>query len=491
MRNPKEQEIAGTRPVKLTSSVRWALAALSLSMLMPSLDTSIANAGLPTLALGLNASFQEAQWIILAYLLAITTLIVSVGRLGDIVGRRRLLLFGIGLFTAASLLCGIAGSIWLLIGARAVQGLGAAIMLALTVAMVGSTVPKERTGSAMGLLGTMSAIGTTLGPSLGGVLIAGIGWRSIFLVNVPLGLLNLVLAYRFLPADNVAATLPRSVGFDYKGTAFLAATLAAYALAMTIGRGQFGPLNVALLVAAGIGLGAFILVEMRAASPLIRFAMFRNSGLSSGLVMSTLVSTVMMATLVVGPFYLSQGLRLETALVGVALSAGPLVAALTGVPAGRIVDRFGARRITIIGLIGIASGSTVISIMPAGFGVAGYVLPIVFVTASYALFQAANNTAIVTGIDPEQRGVVSGMLSLSRNLGLVTGASVMGAVFAFASATSDITKASPEAITGGMHITFAAAAVLIFAAIAIAIGSPAISRSGIRNIGARMAADTN
>ncbi len=491
MRNPKEQEIAGTRPVKLTSSVRWALAALSLSMLMPSLDTSIANAGLPTLALGLNASFQEAQWIILAYLLAITTLIVSVGRLGDIVGRRRLLLFGIGVFTAASLLCGIAGSIWLLIGARAAQGLGAAIMLALTVAMVGETVPKERTGSAMGLLGTMSAIGTTLGPSLGGVLIAGIGWRWIFLVNVPLGLLNLLLAYRFLPADNVAARLPRSVGFDYKGTAFLAATLAAYALAMTIGRGQFGPLNVALLVAAGIGLGAFILVEMRAASPLIRFAMFRNSGLSSGLVMSTLVSTVMMATLVVGPFYLSQGLRLETALVGVALSAGPLVAALTGVPAGRIVDRFGARRITIIGLIGIASGSTVISIMPAGLGVAGYVLPIVFVTASYALFQAANNTAIVTGIGPEQRGVVSGMLSLSRNLGLVTGASVMGAVFAFASATSDITKASPEAITGGMHITFAAAAVLIFAAIAIAIGGPAISRSGIRNIGARMAADTN
>src|SRR5712692_10407448 len=170
------------------ASVRWALASLSLSMLMPSLDTSIANVGLPTLAHAFTASFQDVQWIVLAYLLAITALIVSVGRLGDIIGRRRLLLGGISLFTAASLLCGVAPTLWLLITARAAQGLGAAVMMALTVALVGETVPKEKTGSAMGLLGTMSAIGTALGPSLGGVLIAGLGWRAIFLVNVPLGI---------------------------------------------------------------------------------------------------------------------------------------------------------------------------------------------------------------------------------------------------------------------------------------------------------------
>ncbi|MEI6415689.1 MAG: MFS transporter, partial [Pseudomonadota bacterium] len=185
---------AGT--AKSAPSVRWALAGLCLSMLMPSLDTSIANAGLPTLAQAFNASFQAVQWIVLAYLLAITTLIVSVGRLGDILGRRRLLLFGIGLFTVASLLCGIAPTLWMLIAARAAQGLGAAIMMALTVALVGETVPKEKIGSAMGLIGTMSAIGTTLGPSLGGIMIVGLGWRSIFLVNVPLGILNFLLAYR-------------------------------------------------------------------------------------------------------------------------------------------------------------------------------------------------------------------------------------------------------------------------------------------------------
>ena len=192
-----------------TPSVRWALAGLSLSMLLSSLGTSIANVGLPTLAQAFNASFQDVQWVVLAYLLAITTLIVSVGRLGDIIGRRRLLLAGIVLFTVASLLCGAAPTLWLLIAARAAQGLGAAIMMALTMAFVGETVPKARTGSAMGLLGTMSAIGTALGPSLGGVLIAALGWRAIFLVNVPLGLLAFLLAYRHLPVDRRVPTTDR------------------------------------------------------------------------------------------------------------------------------------------------------------------------------------------------------------------------------------------------------------------------------------------
>ncbi|TIX70319.1 MAG: MFS transporter, partial [Mesorhizobium sp.] len=297
------------------SSVRWALASLSLSMLLSSLGISIANVASPTLAQAFNASFQEVQWIVLAYLLAITTLIVSVGRLGDVTSRRRLLLAGLFLFTTASVLCGVAPTLSLLIAARAVQGLGAAIMMALTMAFVGDTVPKARTGSAMGLLGTMSAIGTALGPSLGGLLIAGTGWRAIFLVNVPLGLLGLVLAYRYLPADRRGPKTDRT-GFDVVGTLLLALALGAYALAMTIGRGSFGPLNMALLVAAVFGAGFFVLVEARVASPLVRLAAFRNATLSTSLATSALVSTVMMATLVVGPFYLSRALGLDAALVG-------------------------------------------------------------------------------------------------------------------------------------------------------------------------------
>jgi len=453
-----------------TPSARWALASLSLSMLLSSLGTSIANVGLPTLAQAFDASFQEVQWIVLAYLLAITTLIVGVGRLGDITGRRRLLLGGILLFTVASVLCGVAPTLPLLIAARAAQGLGAAIMMALTVAFVGETVPKARTGSAMGLLGTMSAIGTALGPSLGGVLISGLGWRAIFLVTAPLGILTFALAQRHLPADRRQPATERA-RFDHVGTLLLALTLAAYALAVTIGRGSFGPLNVALLLGAVIGAGLFVFAETHAASPLLGLAMFRDPVLSASLATSALVSTVMMATLVVGPFYLARALGLDAAMVGLVLSVGPLVVALTAAPAGRIADRLGPQRITIAGLVGMAAGSFVLSMVPATLGIPGYVVPIVITTVGYALFQTANNTAVMADVRPDQRGVVSGMLNLSRNLGLVTGASVMGAVFAFASATTDMTTARPEAVAAGMRTTFAVAAALIVVALAIAAES--------------------
>ena len=443
-------------------------------MLLSSLGTSIANVALPAFAQAFTASFQEVQWIVLAYLLAITTLIVSVGRLGDIIGRRRLLLAGIFLFTLASVLCGVTPELWLLIAARAAQGLGAAIMMALTIAFVGETVPKEKTGSAMGLLGTMSAIGTALGPSLGGVLIAGFSWRAIFLVNVPLGILTFLLAHRTLPVDRRGPKTHRA-SFDNVGTLLLALTLAAYALAMTIGRGSFGPFNMALLLAAAFGIGLFVLAETRATSPLIRLAMFRDPVLSASLAMSALVSTVMMATLVVGPFYLSRALGLDAAMVGLVLAVGPLVVALTGVPAGRIADHFGAQRMTTVGLIGMAAGSFTLFMTPATFGISGYVVPIVVITVGYALFQTANNTVVMADIAPDQRGVISGILNLSRYVGLITGASVMGAVFALASATIDITTARPEAVATGMRITFAVAAILIVVALAIAVGSRALT----------------
>ncbi|MEO8523766.1 MAG: MFS transporter [Caldimonas sp.] len=457
------------------SSVGWTLASLALCMLLPSLGTSIANVALPTLAGAFAASFQQVQWVVLAYLLATTALIVSVGRLGDIAGRRRLLMSGIFLFSAASALCGVASGLWLLIAARAAQGLGAAVMMALAMAFVGEAVPKSRTGSAMGLLGTMSAVGTALGPTLGGVLIASFGWPAIFFVNVPIGVLALALAHRHLPADRRAPKMD-STRFDHPGTLLLASTLAAYALAMTTGHGSFGWVNATLLVAAALGAWLFVRTEARAASPLIRLTMFRDPLLSASLTMSALVSTVMMATLVVGPFYLARALGLAPALVGVVMSAGPVIAALTGVPAGRGVDRFGAHRMSVGGLVGMVLGCSALCLAPATSGIAGYVIPSVVLTASYALFQAANNTAVMTDVSTGQRGVISAMLNLARNLGLITGASVMGAVFALASRAADFTTARPESVAVGMRVTFGVAAALVVVALVIAMGSKGLSR---------------
>ncbi|RUV96514.1 MFS transporter [Mesorhizobium sp. M1A.F.Ca.IN.022.07.1.1] len=467
-------DIADPRAAPARRSASGALVSLSLAMLLSSLSTSIANVALPTLSTAFAASFQAVQWVVLAYLLAITALIVSVGRLGDLVGRRLLLVAGLGLFSAASLAAALAPSLLLLVAARAAQGLGAAVMMALTMALVGTTMPKERTGSAMGLLGTMSAIGTALGPSLGGVLIASLGWRAIFLVTAGLGVVAMILARRFLPGDQTAMILrneAQGVGprFDALGTLLLALTLAAYALAMTAGRGHFGGTNIALLGMAGLGAGLFLYAQRRVTSPLVKPALFSDSVLAPSLAMNGLVSTVMMATLVVGPFFLSRALGLGDAQVGAVLSIGPVVSALCGVIAGRIVDRLGASAMVVAGLVLMTIGCLALTLLPALFGIAGYAAAIMLLTPGYQLFQAANNTAVMANVDKNERGVVSGMLSLSRNLGLITGTAMMGAVFAFTVGTGEVGAAAPEAVAGGMGFTFAVAAGLVALAVAIAL----------------------
>ncbi|TPK77507.1 MFS transporter [Mesorhizobium sp. B2-4-17] len=465
------------RPISTSQkSAGRALASLSLATLLSSLGTSIASVGLPSLMQVFGAPFQAVQWVVLAYLLAITTLIVSAGRLADMFGRRPLLLGGIALFTSASVLCGLAPTLWLLIAARAVQGLGAALMMALTLAFVAETVSRERTGSAMGLLGAMSAIGTTLGPSLGGLLIAGLGWRAIFLVNVPLGLLTFALAWRALPAGNKAAQQGK---FDATGTVLLGLTLAAYAMAMTLGRGNFGVLNVGLLAVTALGIVLFAVAQRSVKNPLVQLAGFRDLRLSASLAMGFIVATVMMATLVVGPFYLSRGLGLDAATVGVVLSTGPLVSTLSALLAGRLSDRLGAHRMMVAGLISLATGTALLSLAMTTLGIASYVGPITVTCFGYALFQTSNNAAVMSGVGAGERGVISGLLNLSRNLGLITGASLMGAIFAVASAGArqgtgqDVVNSASAA--RGMQVTFETATALALAALLLALLSLRIS----------------
>ena len=392
----------------VTPAARGALAALSLATLLPALGASIANIGVPAIAASLQAPFKQVQWVVLAYLLAVTALSVNAGRLGDRLGRRRLLLAGSALFAVASLCCALAPNLMVLVAARIAQGAGAAVMLALAMAMAAGIVSRQRAGSAMGLLGSMSALGTTLGPALGGLLLARYGWPSLFLVNLPLAGLALLLAWRYLPEGRQTPSVP---------------------------------------------------------SP--RLDLRTEPALAAGLLASALVSTVMMTTLVVGPFYLARGLLLDSAVSGLVLALGPLAAALCGVPAGHLVDRHGAWRMLQAGLLCTALACLALALLPASLGVAAYALPLVALTAGYALFQAANNTTMMTGVAPGRRGGVAGWMSLSRNLGLVAGASLMAGVFSLA-AGGDVALAPGDAVARGMHAAFAVAAMVLIAALAVA-----------------------
>lgn len=450
---------------------RLATLTLSIMMLMAALGSSVANVALPTISQKLHTPILSTQWVVISYLLAVTTFVVSVGRLADSLGHRRLLLVGVGLFTVASMFGAVSPNLPLLIAARALQGVGAAVMMSVTLAMVSTTVSKEFVGTAMGTLGAMSAVGTALGPSVGGALTAALGWRSIFFLPIPFGVVGVAMARAYLPTD--ASTAAEAKSFDVAGTLLLALGLASYSLSMTVGKGRFGAISIVLLVAAAAVLTLFVLLQKRSKFPLVDLKLFGDRVLSGGLVNSLLVSTVLMSTLVVGPFYLAGGLQLGPSQAGLVLTVGPALVALCGIPAGRLTDRFSPAAVSAWGLAAIGSGCLLFYLFPAEWGVAGYLLPMLPIASGYAAFQTSNNTLVMSRVESGRRGVVSGVLNLSRNLGLVTGASVMTAIFAAASGPNP----TQVQVGQGFRTTFAFAAALTAVALVIAVVG---SREGFR-----------
>jgi len=384
---------------------------LALSMLLASLGTSIANIALPTLVTAFSAPFAQVQMVVVAYLAAMTISVVVAGQLGDRFGLRSMLMAGLGLFTVASLLCGMATNLSLLIGARLLQGIGAAFLMTLSMALMRQTASEARVGHAMGLLGTVSALGTVLGPVFGGLLMPMTGWRGIFWVQVPLAAISLILAFLRLPPDE-----------QTNGKASLA--------------GHWLKLN---------------------------------SNLVPNLLVNLLVAAVMMTTLVVGPFYLALALGLEQRSVGFVMAVGPAIAIVSGVPSGQFVDSWGSDLVLAMGLALLVVGAFLLAILPNTIGVAGYVLSIVVLTPGYQLFQAANNTDALADVPGHLRGTVSGLLSLSRNIGLITGASFMGAVFAFGVGTHDLIHAGAGAIAEGMQLAFLLGGTMMMVAMAVAL----------------------
>lgn len=447
---------------------KWMIASLALSMLLVSMGVSIPNVALPTLAKNFGASFSDVQSIVLSYLLTITVIVVTAGRIGDLFGRRKILLAGILIFMLGAILGGLCSTLLQLNIARVIQGLGAATVMALNIAFISDSVEKENIGEAMGLMGTMSAIGTATGPTLGGIIITKFSWHGVFFFMAIFAALSFFLSLWFLPKIQNHVKDHRK-SFDVVGTILLGVTLAAYSLGLSITDGHFENKNLILIVLSAMTGLAFFLIEQKIKNPLLRMSVFKNLDLSSNLIMNSLVSTVMMSTLVVGPFYLSQGLGLSPFIVGIVMSIGPMMSILSGFPAGKLVDALGTTKVTRIGLSFMAIGVGALCILPQLTGVIGYALSVAILSPGYQLFQASNNTAVMTNVSTEERGVFSGLLSLSRNIGLITGASAMGTLFAAFSDASQISNASSSSVAVGMQVTFFVATLLVLSALTLTI----------------------
>ena len=453
-------------PIPIIPS-RLALIALSGAMLLASMAVSITTIALPALSRAMEAPVSAVQWVVLIYLLSVTVTIVLAGRCADLFGQRFILLTGLIIFTVSSVFCAVAPSLTMLIAARALQGIGGAILIALPVSVIRGMVTGERTGSAMGLLASMSAVGTALGPAVGGLLIAGFGWRSAFILLALSGLIVLGLAAKAIPASEQTHKTSRSL--DLSGALLLAVVLFLYAVMTS---GQQSGMNWGLsrtLPAILFALMLFIIVEIRSSSPLVPLTVLRNPAISASLITNGLISSVMMAMLVVGPLFLSFGLLLGEAQTGLVVAVGPVVAALAGIPAGRITDRFGVKSVLVAGLSAMSVALICMALLPVRLGTAGYIVSLIMLTPCFQLFLTANNTAIMLAAPEEQRGILSGLLGLSRNLGFMTGASVMATIFITALGQEDLIHAAVNSVSFAFTVTLLTAAGLALISLIITL----------------------
>ncbi|NVK54748.1 MAG: MFS transporter [Alteromonadaceae bacterium] len=433
-------------------SLYGTLFCLGMTIFIPSLGMSIVHVVLPTLVSELETTLSNANWVVISYLFSITSLVLVGGVLGDRFGRKRLILISLGIFIFASVFAALSSNIWTLIGVRMAQGIGAAFLLSQSFALAGTALPKNKTGEAMGLLGTMAATGTALGPVVGGLIVEWFNWSFIFWAMLPLSVVSYYFCHVFLPEDNKEKA--ESKRLDLISTVLLCTSLFCFTLLISSSASLSSQTSTGLLGVFALCLSLFINRQKDNEDALIRLNLFRNMYRNTLLVASFLVDATAMATLVVGPFYLTYVTNLSPANVGLVMAIGPFVGALSGYPAGRIVDYCGSAKALIFGLCQVGVGVLCYASLPLFFGVYGYIVALFIMTPGRQLFHAANSTYVINSVTNSEKGQASGLLNLSRNLGLMTGASIGGALFALFLGTEVVSSVTLEQLNTAYASTF-------------------------------------
>jgi EmrB/QacA subfamily drug resistance transporter len=456
-------------------SRKWyVMAAVGTGIFLSTIDGSIVNVALPYLESAFNTEFAVVQWVVLAYLLVVATLVLGVGRLADMIGKKPLYTAGFVIFTFGSILAGLSPTIYWLIGFRVVQALGAVMLFALGMGIVTEAFPPSERGRALGVTGAMVSVGIVVGPTLGGLLIELYSWRLIFYVNLPVGIAGTLLAWRYLP--NIKP--PGGQRFDFAGALALFVSLLCFSLALTVGQdlGFADPLIMTLFALFVLFLALFLLIEWRSDQPMIDLRLFNSTLFNVGLSTGFMTFMAISATTILMPFYLENVLGYKAIQIGLLMATTPIVLGIVAPISGSLSDRFGTRPITIIGLVTLAIGYLALSTLGVDTSAAGFVLRFLPIGIGMGIFQSPNNSAIM-GTAPRWRlGIVSGMLAATRSLGQTTGIALLGAVwasrvFSFVGETlpGGATTAPGLAQVNGLHDTFRFIAAIIIIALILAI----------------------
>lgn len=440
------------------------LFSLGLVLLMPTLGVSITNVALPALANGFAASISSASWVVISYLVAVTTFVLGAGVLGDILGRKPLLLLGVAVFSLASLICALSADLWTLVAARSIQGIGAAFILSQTLAIASCVYPKSKIGSAMGLLTTIAALGTALGPVVGGVLLEVFGWQSIFGLLFAISSVSLVFCAICIP-DTLVKSSGTVKQFDFSGTLLLGLACLLYAMAMPTAGTMVSGSSAVLLLSAIFVFVVFLNSQRKAEFPLIKLAFFHDKLRNATLAANFVVDAIAMATLVVGPYYLTYGLGLSVMETGMLMAIGPVLAAISGYPSGKLVDLIGVKRVMVLGLCQVISGVVCFAFFPVLFGVAGYIAALFILTPGRQLFLTSNHTFVMNSATKQEKGLAAGVLHLIKNLGLMTGASMLVGVFVSQLQNEHVAVATQQELAAAFTSTFLFAGVILCASL--------------------------
>ena len=407
---------------------KWkAMFTVWIGIFMATLDGSIVNVALPTLTEYFKTGITTIEWVVMAYLLTITSLLLSLGRISDMVGRKTIFSGGLAIFTIGSGLCAVSASEGQLIMFRVVQGIGAAMLMATGIAIITHAFPPRERGKAMGLIGTVVAIGSMTGPVVGGFLIENVGWQSIFYINIPVGILGTAIALTVLRKDETVL----GQTFDIPGAFSLFISLISLLLALSEGQelGWRSSYITLLFISSIVFFILFIKIENKVKQPVMELRHFRNLPFASANISALISFIAMFSVVLLMPFFLEKELGYSPQEVGIIFIAVPLVMSVVSPVSGWLSDRAGSYILSSIG-VGIAS----IAIFSLGFlspdsRFADVALRLSLLGLGMGLFQAPNNSIIMGSLPKEQLGIAAGTLGTMRNMGMVIGVAVSGAVF--------------------------------------------------------------
>lgn len=428
------------------SSRKWlALAAVGSGTFMSTVDGSIVNIALNTIQNDFNASLGAVEWVILTYLLGIVCLLPSMGRLGDMIGRKRVYTAGFILFAVSSALCGYAWSVEALIAFRLIQAVGAAMVQSMGAALLVQAFPSSERGRALGYNATIISVGVASGPMLGGLLIGSFGWRSIFTVNIPLSIIAIIVSHWALVDDSKRS--PQR--FDYIGAVSLGAALVSILYSLTEGQhvGFMMPIVLTTFVAGIVGFIFFVWWELRTTAPMIDLSYFKIRDFSVGLLMIYLIALPQQFNYVLLPIYLQTVAGYDTQTTGLAMIVVPITTTFLSSLSGYLSDKYGPNRIAPVAIIIWVFGLVFMSGLSANPTLWDVAIRVFFIGCGVGLFFTPINSSILGSLPKERSGVANGIMSVIRTMGQISGISI--GAFVWATQVSQL--------SGGQYVDFSQA----------------------------------